>query len=104
MLNQIKFAPRRDLDKPSRCSDFDICIHLDSKTILVPVDLYNFILSNANVQNAADLMNFVNQNGRLLADFLKWSMNDIEVAIKKLLGHIYGVTSMSRPKTGGKKP
>lgn len=104
MLDQIKFASRRDLDKPKTRGDFDIYIRLDSKTILVPADLYNFILSNTNAQNAADLMNFVNQNQLLLASFLKWSMNDIDVARKRLLGHIHGIVSMPRPQTGGKKP
>jgi len=102
-LSEIGIWVHLPYDKPRRRGDFDIFVHKDKKIMLIPVDLYNFIISECGARNAEAAMDFLCSRPQTVARLLGWTEEEVKTAFKKLVAHVHGVLNMPQPTTTGKR-
>lgn len=102
-LSDIGIGPLAAYDRPRKRGDFDIKISKDKTALLIPADLYNFIILECNAQNAQTAMDYLHSRPQAVARLLGWTEEDAKAAFQKLLAHVHGVLNMPQPATRGKK-
>jgi len=90
-LRDIKIVARKDLDRPKKAGDFDVYMQKDGKALFLPKDLFNFLLMESNVGNTQGFFDCIIEMPQTMARFLKWRIEDLENARRKLIIYVQQV-------------
>lgn len=83
-MKVVKIRPNKRIGKPAKVNFKFV---LDDKELLLPIELYNFLVTN-NISTATDMVIFIQNHPKLMCLALGWNFDELKRAYLALLQSI----------------